>query len=72
MSLIRPNTCGSMIAPSSPWAARAPISSPALCAAAHAADASTNPAIPVSSTRRRPKMSPSRPPVSSPTAMARA
>ena len=61
-----------MTAPSRPAAARAAMSLPAVPAAAHAADAATNPAIPVSSIRRRPKMSPSRPPVNSPTAMARA
>jgi len=53
-----------------PWAARAAISSPGLAAAAHAAEATTNPAMPVSSIRLRPKRSPSRPPVSRPTAIA--
>ena len=61
-----------MSAPRAPCAARAAMSSPALPAAAHSAEAATNPAIPISSIRRRPNRSPSRPPVSSPAAMARA
>jgi len=69
-SRMRPNTWGSISAPTSPWPARAAISSPGLVAAAHAADATTNPATPVSSIRLRPNRSPSLPPVSRPTAIA--
>ena len=43
----------------------------ATVATAHSSDAATKPATPISSIRRRPNMSPSRPPVSSPTAIAR-
>jgi hypothetical protein len=69
-SRIRPKTCGSMTAPRAPWSAREPISSSAVGAAAHRSDAIVKPPAPISSIRRRPNMSPSRPPVSRPTAIA--
>ena len=45
----------------SPCSARAAISSPSVGAMPHNTDASVNSAIPASSSRRRPTMSPSRP-----------
>ena len=59
-----------MIAAIAPCSARAAISASGVGASAHSADAPTKPPIPASSTRRRPKMSPSRLPSSSVTAIA--
>jgi hypothetical protein len=59
-----------MTAPSAPWSAREPISTSTLGAAAQSTEANVKPAAPMRSIRLRPNMSPSRPPVSSPTAMA--
>jgi hypothetical protein len=67
---MRPKTCGTMTAPTAPCSARQAISACTDGAAAHATDASVNPAAPTSRTRLRPNMSPSRPPVSSMTAIA--
>ena len=69
-SRMRPKTCGSMTAPRAPWSAREPISSSALGAAAQNTEAIVKPAAPISSIRLRPNRSPSRPPVSRPTAIA--
>ena len=70
MSRIRPNACGTSNAADSPCNTRAPISDCPDQAHAHAADATRNPARPTSNIRLRPNMSPSRPPVISPTANA--
>ncbi len=65
---ITESTCGYISAAISPCTTREITSMSALRAKPHAAEASTNPAIPVMNRRLRPKMSPSRPPVISTTA----
>ena len=67
---MRPKTCGSMTAPTAPWSAREPMRNSADGAAAHSTEAIVKPPAPIRSIRLRPNMSPSRPPVSRPTAMA--
>src|SRR5690349_10744514 len=69
-SLIIPKPCGMSSAPNAPWTTRAAIRVPGVGAAAHSADAVVKPTIPTMNTRRRPKRSPSRPPVISSTAKA--
>ena len=69
-SFMRPKPWGSIIAPNTPCSTRDPISMSGDCATAHDSEASVKPPIPTSSIRLRPKMSPSRPPVSSSTARA--
>jgi hypothetical protein len=70
-SRISPKPCGIITAPKSPCTTRAMTSVSIVGVAAHTTDAATNPTMPIISIRFRPNMSPSRPPVSSPTARAR-
>lgn len=58
-------------AAAAPCTTRKPISTAGLGARAHATDATVNPTTPRTNTRRRPAMSPSRPPVTSSTANGR-
>ncbi len=69
-SRVSPKPCGSITAPHAPCTIRAVISVEGDCAAAHTIEVRVKPPIPASSTRLRPYMSPSRPPVSSATAIA--
>ena len=71
MSRISPKVCGIITAAASPWRTRPAISDSDDQATEHSTDDATNPTSPVISIRLRPKASPSRPPASSPTAMAR-
>ena len=59
-----------MTAANRPCTTRAAIRLSGDQATAHNSDATTKPTTPISSIRRRPNMSPSRPPVSRPTASA--
>jgi hypothetical protein len=70
-SLVSPKPCGIITAPDAPCSSRATISISGDTAVAQASEVSVKPAIPASSTRLRPNMSPSRPPVSSAIAIAR-
>ncbi len=56
------STCGATNAAPSPCATRAVTSSPADGATAHHTEAAPNQTSPIRSTRRRPRLSPSRPP----------
>ena len=69
-SRVSPKPCGTMIAAIAPCSVRAAISAPGDGASAHSAEAAPNAPTPVSSTRRRPRMSPSRLPSSSITDIA--
>ena len=69
-SRISPKPCGIMIAAKRPCTTRATIRLSGDQATAHRSEAVMKPTIPMSRIRRRPNMSPSRPPVSSPTASA--
>ncbi len=62
--------CGSMSPAVQPCSTRAPTSVSAVGASAHSAEAAVKPAVPARNIRRRPRMSPSRPPVTSVTAHA--
>ena len=64
------SSCGTMSAANSPCAMRVATSRSPDQAAAAAADESVKPAMPMRNTRRRPNRSPSRPPVTRPTANA--
>ena len=64
------SSCGTMSAANSPCAMRVATSASPDQAAAAAADARVNPAMPMRNTRRRPNRSPNRPPVISATANA--
>ena len=59
------STAGVAMAPPMPWMARAASSSGSAVARPPASDAAVNRATPVRKTRRRPRMSPARPPSSS-------
>jgi hypothetical protein len=63
-------TCGIITGPEAALQTRAPIKVSGLGASAQSSEALVKPPIPTSSIRRRPKRSPSRPPVSSSTASA--
>ena len=63
-----PKPWGIMIAAKTPWISRVAISMPGLWAAPQSALASVKPATPRMNRRRRPKMSPRRPPVTRPMA----
>ncbi len=65
-------TCGTISAAIAPWRTRAAISIPGSAAMPHSAEATVNPPMPSRKSRRRPWMSPSRPPVIRPTAKASA
>ncbi len=67
-SLSRPKPCGISSAPNPPWSARITMSASAEGATAHSADISVKPKEPIRKSRRRPKMSPRRAPVTSRTA----
>ena len=67
-SLSRPKPWGMSSAPNPPWSARVTIRSSADGATAHRADISVKPNEPIRNSRRRPKMSPRRAPVTSSTA----
>ena len=56
------STWGATRAAPSPWATRAATSRPADGASAHHTEAAPNHTSPIRSTRRRPRLSPSRPP----------
>jgi len=60
---------GAISAAPTPWTTRAATSTDASGAAAHATEVMTKTAIPMVNIRRRPNMSPSRPPVTSRTAV---
>ena len=60
--LMTPRPCGISSAPNAPWRTRVPMRTSGDGASAHAADASVKPVMPTMKTRRRPKMSPRRPP----------
>lgn len=62
------STCGHIAAPAKPCSSRPAISALALGAAAQSAEAAVKPATPILNSRRRPKMSPSRPAVINETA----
>jgi len=62
------STCGTSSAAVAPCRIRAGISHAVDGASPHSSDAATNPAIPVAKTRRRPNVSPRRPPSTSSTA----
>lgn len=70
MSRIKPNDCGIRTAAESPCNTREPISASGDHANAHSVEDTTKPMMPVMSIRLRPNMSPSRPPVINPTAIA--
>ena len=63
-----PKPWGIISAANAPWTRRKAISISVDCAAPHSAEAMVKPATPSRKSLRRPKMSPSRPPVTSPTA----
>jgi len=63
LALIKAKLPGVASAPPTPWMQRAISSSPIEPAAAQPADAQANSAIPMTKIRRRPKMSPSDPPM---------
>ncbi len=69
-SLSIPKPWGMSRAPNAPCSARVTIRTPGEGAAAQAADIAVKPAEPIRNRRRRPKMSPSRAPVTSSTAKA--
>ena len=71
ISLIRPSPCGSITAPKMPWTPRNAMSISGDCETAHSSEPAVNPSAPMMNILRRPTMSPSRPPVIRPTAMAR-
>ncbi len=60
---------GAISAAPTPCATRAATSTAGSGASAHAAEVTTNTAMPTANTRRRPNWSPSRPPVTSSTAV---
>ncbi len=63
--LIRARDVGEAMAPPTPWRARAPRSWPEFWANPPSREASTKSSTPKTKTRRRPRMSPARPPSSS-------
>ena len=65
---IRLSTCGIITAAPAPWAKRSAISTPAVPARPQPSEASVNSTSPPRNTRRWPRMSPSRAPVTSRTA----
>ncbi len=71
IALIRPMVWGMITAAAAPCTTRNAIRSPAVGAAAQAADATMKPKTPITNSRLRPAMSPSRPPVSNSTANGR-
>ena len=71
-SLITPRPWGIISAPKAPCTRRNAISIPGELASPHAIEAAVKPAAPIRKRRRRPKMSPSRPPVTRPTLNASA
>ena len=66
-SRIMPMPCGIIIAEALPCSSREAISSPGFCATAQTADMIVKPVRPIRNIRRRPAMSPSRPPAISST-----
>ena len=68
--LIMPRPCGISSAPKPPCSTRVAIRTSGDGASAHAIEASVKPAMPMTKMRRRPKMSPSRPPTIMNTAKA--
>ena len=71
MSRIRPKVCGIITAAARPWATRPATSTSPDQATEQSTEDATNPTSPAISIRLRPNASPSRPPASRPTAMAR-
>ena len=67
-AVIVDSTCGTISAAIAPCSTRAPINISGVTATPHSTDAMVNPPTPIRKIRRRPKTSPSRPPVISPTA----
>ncbi len=65
LAAIRASTAGEAIAPPAPWMARAASSHAAEVARPPASDAAVNSVMPAMNTRRRPRISPARPPSSS-------
>ena len=67
-----PMPCGISSAPKPPWTSRLAISMAGSADSPQASEASVNPAMPIRNIRRLPYRSPSRPPTTSRTPMARA
>ena len=62
-----PNPWGMSSAPNAPWTSRATMIEAGSQARPQASEAAVNPAMPIRNVRRRPYLSPSRPPVTSST-----